>query len=170
MPHLVRMDSRYAKKGLRVIGEECQNSSVDAIEGVAKDKRVKFPITKGGTRPSNMKGIPHAVVFDATGQMVFSGHPSEDEFDRSVKKALKGVKAEDEEEDSNFPSAPKPIIEERAWTNADGQTIKAAVLKIEEDSVLFKMNGREITYPIEKLSEEDQELIKEAAEAAEEDE
>lgn len=64
MPHLVRMDKRYSDKGLKVIAAECQNSSADAIAGVAKDNRAKFSITQGTTRPLDMTGIPHVVVFD----------------------------------------------------------------------------------------------------------
>jgi hypothetical protein len=91
MPHLVQMDKRYGKKGLKVIGDECQGSSAEDIEEVAKENRVAFSITKGSTRPPGMRGIPHAVVFDPSGAMVFSGHPTDDEFERSVKKALKDV-------------------------------------------------------------------------------
>lgn len=49
-------------------------------------------------------------------------------------------------------------------------SIKAAIMKIEDDKVTFKLpNGKEISYAIEKLSEDDQEVITEAAEAAEKD-
>ena len=53
---------------------------------------------------------------------------------------------------------------------SDGKTIKAAITKIDGDKVTFKLpNGREISYEVSKLSEEDQKVIKDAAEAAEKD-
>jgi hypothetical protein len=169
MPHLVRMDKRYSEKGLKVIAAECQNSSADAIEGVAKDNRAKFSITQGTTRPTNMSGIPHAVVFDSSGKLIFSGSPSDSGFDRNVKAALKNVELVDEDEEEE-PADAGPVIAQRSWTNTDGKKIKAAITKIEGEKVTFKLpNGKEISYEVAKLSEDDQEVIKEAAEAAEED-
>ena len=170
MPHLVRMDKKYRKKGLKVIADERQGSPVEDIEEVAKDNRAEFSITKGTTCPPGMGGIPHAVVFDSTGKLIFSGHPSEDNFDRSVKNALKDVDAEPEEDEGGLPPVAKPVIDERAWTNSDGRTIKAAVMRVEGDKVVFKMKGREIPYPLEKLSDEGQDAIKEATEEKDEDE
>ena len=94
MPHLVQLDKRNKKKGLSIITVECQNSPKDAIEGVLKKVRADFPVTKGTTRPPTMQGIPHAVVFDVAGKLIFAGHPSDDNFDRTIKKALRDVVAD----------------------------------------------------------------------------
>ena len=169
------MDKRYKNKGLTVIGEEVQGSSKDDIAAVAKDHRIGFSITKGSTRPSTMKGIPHAVVFDASGKLIFAGHPADDNFDRTVKKALRGVDADSGSSSGSksrlLPDAPKPVIDSRTWTNEAGKKITASVLSIDGDKVKFKLsNGKEVNYPIAKLSDEDQELIKESGEKEEEDE
>ena len=168
MPHLVQMDKRYKKKGLTIIGDEVQGSDDDAIEEVAKDARIEFPITKGSTRPAGMQGIPHAVVFDPTGNLVFAGHPADDEFERSIKKALKDVKldgAADDDGDDPAPAASTVLIESRTWTNEAGKKIVASVLAIKGDKVTFKLsNGKSVDYPIAQLSEDDQTVIKEAGE------
>ncbi|NNC88632.1 MAG: hypothetical protein HKN82_09265 [Akkermansiaceae bacterium] len=161
------MDKRYRDKGLTVIGAEVQGSDLPAIEKVIKDARAEFSVTKGTTRPPTLRGIPHAVIFDPAGKLVFAGHPMDDNFDRIVKKALKEVKLEGEEDDA--PSG--PVIASRTWTNAEGKAIKAAVMSIDGDKVEFQLpNGRRVPYEIAKLSDADQELIKEAAGPEEEDE
>lgn len=165
MPHLVEMDKRYRKKGLRILAPEVQGSTKEAIETVIEDNKVEYPIMKGTQRAPNMKGIPHALVFNAAGEVVFEGHPMNEEFDRSIKKALRDVKAEAEDEGGDdFWAKDEPLIPERMWTNTDGKSVTAAVLSVNGENVRLKLkNGRETDYPLSKLSEEDQELIKGAA-------
>jgi len=158
------MDKRYRDKGLVVIGDECQGSTVEDIEEVAKDNRVGFTITKGTTRSPSMQRIPHVIVFAPSGEAVFAGHPADDNFERAVKKALKDVGEIAKEGDEPEVEEGKPVIDERSRTNAEGKTIRAAVLRVEGDKVVFKMNGKEIPYPLDKLSEEDQKAITEATE------
>lgn len=168
MPHLVQMDKRYKNKGLTIIADEVQGSSDEDIEKMAKDLRMDFPITKGTTRPAGMRGIPHAVVFDATGALVFAGHPADDEFERTVKKALRDVDVDSDGEDdgdSRLPAGPKTLIETRRWTNEAGKSMTASVLAITEKEVTFLLtNGKTVDYPIEQLSKEDQDLLKETSE------
>ncbi|NIP95701.1 MAG: hypothetical protein GWO24_20580, partial [Akkermansiaceae bacterium] len=93
--------------------------------------------TKGTTRAPTMKGIPHAIVFDAAGKLVFAGHPADDQFDRTVKKALRDVDAESDGSGSRtslLPEAPKPVIESRTWTNEAGRKISASVLSIDGEN------------------------------------
>ncbi len=165
MPHLVQLDKRYKEKGLSIIGVECQNSPKEAIDAIAKKARMNFPITKGATRPPTMQGIPHAVVFDTAGKLVFAGHPGDDNFDRTIKKALKGVAADSNgsagSKSSLLPTASEPVIKSRTWMNEDGKKITAAVVAIDGDKVKFKLaNGKVVNYPIAKLSVDDQTLIK----------
>jgi predicted esterase len=53
-----------------------------------------------------------------------------------------------------------PIIEAREWVNLDGQKIQADYVRANEVDVTLKMNAKEIQYPIQKLSEKDQQFIK----------
>ena len=171
MPHLVQMDKRYKKKGLVVIGDEVQGSAKEDIEKVLKEARAEFPVTTGSTQPATLRGIPHAVVFDPAGKLVFAGHPADEQFDRVIKKALKDVKEEDDDDGGLLGNAPKPVIESRPWTNANGVKITAAILSIGDEKVRFKLaDGKEYNYEINNLSDEDQELIRKAAEEAEEEE
>jgi hypothetical protein len=59
---------------------------------VLKTARVKYPVTAGGSAPGNTGGIPHACVFDSTGKLVWHGNPHDEDFERAVKKALRGIK------------------------------------------------------------------------------
>ncbi len=167
MPHLVQMDKRYGDKGLTIIADEVQGSSKDAIEKITRKVKAEFPITRNSSRPPTLQGIPHAVVFDSSGKLVFAGHPGADDFDRVIKKALKDVEKEDDESGSRLAALPEPVIPSRTWTNAEGRTMTASVLAINGDSVRFKLaNGKAVDYPVANLSEEDQAVIKEAAAAA----
>ena len=168
MPHLVQMDKRYKKKGLRIIAPERQGSSEEDILKLLKKNDVEYTVTLGTSGPNLSNGIPHAAVFDTSGKLIFSGHPAADDFERSVKKALREVKDEAEEEEA--PAITGPLIASRTWTNAEGNKIVAAVREITESSVKFQMsNGRVVDYDISKLSDESQEILKKAREAEKEE-
>lgn len=169
MPHLVEMDKRNRKKGLRIIAPEGQNSSEEDIKKITEEHKVEYTITKGTSGPVSTGGIPHALVFDPSGQLVFSGHPGDDEFERTIKKALRDVVEVDEKKSSLQTAG--PLVAERSWTNSEGKSIVAAAMTVEGENVSFKMkNGRIVSYPVAKLSEEDQVLLKEATSEDSEDE
>ena len=158
MPHLVEMDKKYSKKGLKIIAAEVQGSSKQAIGKIIEENNAGFTVTKGAQGPVSIAGIPHAVAFGADGKLIFKGHPASEEFKDVVKKALKDVEVV--EEDPVGLAALGDAIEQRTWTNSEGDEIVAAVTKIDGDKVIFRMNGKIFPYLISKLSEEDQKLIK----------
>lgn len=92
LPGLAKMAKSGEKKGLVVVGLERQNSAKEDILKVLKSARVEFPVMSGGSAPGNTGGIPHACVFDVTGKLVFSGSPHDEDFERSVKKAMRDAK------------------------------------------------------------------------------
>ena len=152
MPHLVEVEKKYRNKGLRVIAAEMQNSPKDRIEAIVKEEKMEFTVTKGVRGPVSVRGIPHAIVFN--------GHPASEDFEKSIKAAVKDVEAAPEEEKGGLFG--KELIAERTWTNSEGKPLVASVTEIKDDSVVFKLkNGRKVPYAINKLSEEDQKLIKE---------
>ncbi|MEM8955566.1 MAG: c-type cytochrome domain-containing protein [Verrucomicrobiota bacterium] len=52
------------------------------------------------------------------------------------------------------------LIESRDWTNREGKTITATLVKIDDDIAILRVEtGREYRYPIENLSDQDQALI-----------
>jgi hypothetical protein len=158
------MDKKYGKQGLRILAPEVQGSPVAAIEALAKKHKITYPIMKGTTNPPSLNGIPHSVVFNAAGEVVFEGHPMSPDFDKSIKAALKDVKLDDGGGGDDGGLFAKPLIAQRTWTNTEGKPLVAAVLAVEGEKVKFKLkNGQETNYPIAKLSEEDQELIKDVS-------
>lgn len=164
MPHLVEMDKKYSNKGLKIIAAEVQGSSKQAIGKIIEENNAGFTVTKGAQGPVSIAGIPHAVAFGADGKLIFKGHPASDEFKDVVKKALRDVKVV--EENPGVLAALGDVIEQRTWTNSEGVKMTAAVTKIDGDKVIFRLqkNGKTVPYPISKLSEEDQKLIKEKIE------
>lgn len=92
LPDLAKMAKSGEKRGLVVVGLERQQSTKDAILKVLKSAKVEYPVMSGGSAPGNTGGIPHACVFDVSGKLVFSGNPHDEDFERSVKKALREVK------------------------------------------------------------------------------
>ncbi len=158
LPHLAELDKRNRDKGLLIIGAESQNSSKDAIEPLLKKAKVDYTITAGADGPINVTGIPRIFVFDRTGALVFDGSPSADEFERAVKKALREGAAAAESPPAPPPSG--PLIATRAWTNAQGQQIKAAVKSADDTKAVFQMaNGKLVDYELTKLSDESREVI-----------
>ena len=160
MPHLVEMDKKYSNKGLRIIAAEVQGSSKQAIGKIIEENNVGFTVTKGAQGPVSIAGIPHAVAFGADGKLIFKGHPASEEFKDVVRKALRDVKVV--KENPGGLAALGDVIEQRTWTNSEGVKMVAAVTKIDVDKVIFRLqkNGKTVPYPISKLSEEDQKLIK----------
>lgn len=165
MPHLVKMDKKYRDKGLVIIGAESQNSSDGAIKKVTDNAKVEFTITKGVRGPIQVRGIPVAVIFDVNGKMIFQGHPSSDEFDKTVKSALKEVGDTDEADEKKAVKKNEPLVASRRWTNSEGKSLSASVLKLEGEEITFKFRtGKVVKYELSKLSEDDQKFIKLAAE------
>ncbi len=57
-------------------------------------------------------------------------------------------------------------LQARTWTNAEGVKIQADYVKTEGDNVVLRLaNGKSVSFPQAKLSEEDREFIKTAASA-----
>lgn len=92
LPMLAKLAQSNEKKGLVVVGLECQGSSKDVILKVLKNARVKYPVMAGGSAPGSTGTIPHACVFNTTGKLVWTGNPHDDNFERAVKKELREIK------------------------------------------------------------------------------
>lgn len=91
LPELAKLDRRYSKKGLCIIGVHAQDGTKEEILEVAKDKRVKFTIAQSGKSPIKFNSIPKLFVFDSDGKMVLDGRPGK-EAEKLVKKLLRTVK------------------------------------------------------------------------------
>lgn len=165
LPELAKIAKRYEKKGLAVVGMEVQQSKKDDINELLKDAKVKYPVVAGGSTPVNADGIPHAHVFGPDGKLLWAGNPHEDGFMDSIKDGLRAYKKMPEEEPgAEEESEDGPLVASRDWTNSEGKSITAEVLRVEGGKVIFRMNGREVPYQLDQLVEEDQKTIREAAE------
>lgn len=158
LPELAKLDKRYRDDGLLLIGAESQGHTKDQIAPLVDDNKIEYPITAGARGPISFNGIPRAFVFDVEGQLIFNGNPHEDDFERTIKKALKDV--EEENNDSAITSG--NLFETRSWTNSEGNSIKAAVRDATDTEVTFVMfGGKVVKYPLAKLSEESRKEIEE---------
>lgn len=163
------MDKKYSKKGLVLVAPECQGSSNEDILAMASAKKMKYAITKNISGPSiGVTGIPRMAVFDTSGKLVFAGRPGDD-ADKAIKTALKGVKEDSSSSSSSALSIfdkKKDLVAQRKWTNSEGKVITATLISLDKETGNFKFpNGKTFKYDIKMLSEADQEVIKEAAEA-----
>lgn len=167
MPHLAELDKDFREDGLVVIGAECQGHGKSDIEPILKKAKVEFAITEGAEGPIDFSSIPRCHLFNREGQIIYDGYPDHDKLKSLIRKALKEGAAEEEvEKDSNAP-----LIASKSWTNSEGVAIKAAVKSVDDKNVVFIMpNNKEVTYPLEKLSETSRDEIKAAASSDEKEE
>lgn len=161
MPQLVAWDKKYRDNGLQVIGIHCQDGTDAEVMKVANDLRVKFPITTGGRSAVNFSGIPRMFVFGSKGDLIYQGHPMDEDADKIIKRALREI---DRKPAAASAFAPAELIPQRAWTNTDGRTITAAVVSADASNVKFKMpNGAVVSYALDKLAAADRQAILDAA-------
>ncbi len=162
MPMFNSLAKRYESKGLKIVGAHSQSATDEEVQKVVKTLKIKFPVTSGAQHPLKFSGIPHSAVFASDGSMLFEGHPTDKEFDRAVKAALKTAAGKEKEAGEEAPGAKAgaPLVAERTWTNADGKPLAAALVKIAQGKGTFRRkDGTTFTYDIAKLSSSDQELI-----------
>jgi thiol-disulfide isomerase/thioredoxin len=92
LPEMQRLAKSGEKKGLVVVGMECQDSSKEAINKVLKNARVSYPVVAGGGVGFDITTIPHAAVFGSDGKLVWAGNPHNADFKREVREAMRGIK------------------------------------------------------------------------------
>ena len=93
LPEMAKMAKRYEKKGLVLVGFECQGGTKEQIMKLIKPARVGYPVFSGGNAGASTGTIPHACVYGTDGKLIWHGNPGDDKFEDAVKDALKGVKA-----------------------------------------------------------------------------
>ncbi len=80
MPSLSKAAALYSELspfGLLVVGAHAQKGTPAEIVSVARSRGVNFPVvySAGVTNAMEVKGIPHCLLFDHTGQCLYQGHP-----------------------------------------------------------------------------------------------
>jgi hypothetical protein len=136
---------------------------------------MKFPVVNQSSVPSahSFSGIPHTFVFNVAGDLVYSGHPGDD-MEKVVRKEMKSVGAAAAAPTTSASTATTaaktpassssanaaPLVPTRAWANAEGKVMNAALLSVDGDTGKFKSpNGQTFTYAISKLSQADRDYI-----------
>lgn len=161
LPHLAQLEKDNRAKGLVIIGAESQGSTKEQIKPIIEKAKVEYTITDSADGPLEVTGIPRAFVFNRLGKMVFDGNPNGKEFTEAVNKALAEGAPATAEAAATTPSATPgaaapaaPLIASSTWTNTEGKEIRAAVKSVDATHVTFLMDGgKEVRYPLEKLSE-----------------
>lgn len=85
--------ARRNKDKMLVIGAHSQEGTDAEVQAVVKKNHLSYTITNGAHGPISISAIPHVMVFDTEGQMIFDGHPADKEFERSIRKATQGASA-----------------------------------------------------------------------------
>ena len=92
-----RISKRYKDK-LLVFGASSQDGTDGEIMEAVKKYRLTFTITKFVTSPIAIGTVPHALIFDNTGVLLFSGKQTDTtgttanpEFERALRKATQGA-------------------------------------------------------------------------------
>ena len=79
MPHLVRWQDELADFGLVIVAPHRQKATDDEVRSTARARGINYTVTTGHVSGGKGSGIPHSYLFDAEGNCVFEGHPSEAE-------------------------------------------------------------------------------------------
>lgn len=130
-----------------------------SLTGSELMKRILMEETDEDRMPPKGKGLSESEIRKIK-EWIEAGAPitEEDEEKMASEKPA-------EEEGSIMAKRPEPVTGD--WTNTDGKTITATLLRVEGDKAILRYNGRDLPYPIAKLNEESQARIKAFVEAGE---
>ncbi|WP_395737387.1 TlpA disulfide reductase family protein [Prosthecobacter sp.] len=77
IPHLNEVYKKFKPKGLEIIG--VTNEDRPTVNAFLKDVPIDYHVAfdNGGkfSKPFGIKGIPHAMILDKDGKVVWEGHP-----------------------------------------------------------------------------------------------
>lgn len=85
MPHLTKLQKKYADQGLVVIGISDEQDKIGAVKKYVKDMgdKMQYVVAVDNKRKTydaymkafNMRGIPHSFLIDKAGKIVWHDHP-----------------------------------------------------------------------------------------------
>ena len=92
-PHLVRWHNEFEQDGLVVI--EVDDGTIDPLEDLAthiEDERIPYPVLHDENgdvcAAYGVQAYPTAYLLDRTGTVVWEGHPSPEDAETEIRKAL----------------------------------------------------------------------------------
>ncbi len=91
MPHLNELAEKYEPEGLTVLGVTLEGKAPTEKWITEKGVKYGYAYDKGGKfqRAMGVAGIPHSILLDATGKIVWDGHPGELK-EETIEAAMKG--------------------------------------------------------------------------------
>lgn len=92
MDELNEVNEKYSKDGL-VFLSLCQSKSPEAIKKIIREKDINFhvAIDMGTIDGYDVKGYPTVAVVDHKGRIAWQGHPSNVNFEKTIRKSLDAV-------------------------------------------------------------------------------
>ncbi|MBI5435335.1 MAG: TlpA family protein disulfide reductase [Planctomycetes bacterium] len=121
------MQAKFGEQGLTVLGvtDEPQKPTETWVE--KKGAKYAYAYDKGGklARFFGVSGIPHAVLVDATGKIVWRGNPGRLE-DAVIEKAVKGALSKPMWDWPASAKAVRTAVQKRQWAEAISAASKLA--------------------------------------------
>lgn len=145
-------------------GESKGGLKLDADE-ISRHIRASGAIRPGNSGRSDL--VERLETDDADEKMPKNGTMDKAQIELVKKWIDEGAKLDGSAPDpiTKAPAAPQPV--KGSWTNKEGKTIEATLLKVEGPNAILKLgDGRAVPYPIDNLSPESQAKVKEFQDAS----
>lgn len=97
IPHLNEVQAEHTREKLIVVANQVWTQDVDAAKKAWTNAGGGDGITvvnHGAVQGAQVRGVPHAFVFNADGTLAWRGHPASPEFDEAVAAAVATVPAQ----------------------------------------------------------------------------
>ncbi len=149
IPHINDLYGQYSPKGLRIIGLSLDQDYAKLVKFVS-ERNIKYPIAQdnGTDARYGVYGIPAAILVDASGLVVWTGHPGQDDLEEAIIKALRAAPQPVLEgiDISEFKQIKRPLIEGNNFTEIIAQLNKYSSgddpLKDKAKQIISTINSR----------------------------
>jgi thioredoxin-like negative regulator of GroEL len=123
--HLNELQEKYQSKGLSILAVTSEGASETEKWVASKGAKYPYAYDKGGklARHFGVRGIPHAVLVDASGTVAWKGHPGGLD-DATLSAALRGALPKPLWEWSAAAKGVKTALQKRAFKSALDQAAK----------------------------------------------
>ncbi len=94
IPHLIKLQEKYAKKGFTVLGINLENKKREVIKAFAQKNKINYPILMGDQKTAgkfgSIQSIPTAFLIDKEGNInsKFVGYKKQQVFERAIERLL----------------------------------------------------------------------------------
>ena len=94
IPHLNEVQEQYGRDKLIIVANQVWTQDVDAAKNAwtrAGGKDQISVVNHGALQGAEVRGVPHAFVFNADGTLAWRGHPASPQFDQAVAAAVEAL-------------------------------------------------------------------------------